>query len=80
MNGGESIRYVVLNDEDTQFHEETGRASRRRIIPRSAGRFRVVLNSKMESVEAARLRGVVRNALSSPSERDARGESEARGG
>jgi len=32
------------------------------------------------SVDASRRRGVVRNTLSSPSERDARGESEARGG
>jgi hypothetical protein len=57
-----------LNVDNTQFFEGIGRASRRRRVSRSAGRSRLLnqLGVTKRSVEAARLRGVVRNALSSP--------------
>ena len=59
--------YVVLSVVNTQFREGIGRASGRRSVSRSAGRGRLLnIFGTKKLVEAAGLRRVVRNALSSP--------------
>jgi hypothetical protein len=62
MNGKECGLYVI-----TRFRSEIGRAAGRRRVSMSGWQsLRGRLLNYKESVEAARLRGVVRIALSSP--------------